>query len=153
MGDSLDPADLYDVIDIEGNALMIGGASVLWEKLIGGAGGGNVYSTANAHIGVGNSTTAVANNQTDLQAAAGASNQYRQQCSAVTHTDSATVAGAASTDFVATFATGNGNFAWQEWGVFNASTAGRMLNRKVESLGTKTSAATWQLTVTLGLTV
>ena len=31
--------------------------------------------------------------------------------------------------------------------MFNAAAAGTMLNRKVTSLGTKTSAATWQLTV------
>jgi hypothetical protein len=37
--------------------------------------------------------------------------------------------------------------------VFNSATAatGRMLNRKVESLGTKTSAQTWQFTVTITL--
>jgi hypothetical protein len=55
--------------------------------------------------------------------------------------------------FRSTFATGDANFAWQEWGVFNASSAGTMLNRKVESLGTKTSAQTWQFTVTITLGV
>lgn len=45
--------------------------------------------------------------------------------------------------FQATFGTGSANFAWQEWGVANASTGGSMLNRKVVSLGTKTSAASW----------
>jgi len=37
--------------------------------------------------------------------------------------------------------------------VFNSATGGtgRMLNRKVESLGTKTSAASWAFTVTLTL--
>ena len=49
----------------------------------------------------------------------------------------------------ATFGTSDANWAWQEWGVFNAAAAGTMLNRKVTSLGTKTSAATWQLTVSV----
>ena len=51
--------------------------------------------------------------------------------------------------FRSLFGTGDANFAWNEWGVFNASSSGTMLNRKVESLGTKTSAQSWQLTVTL----
>jgi hypothetical protein len=51
--------------------------------------------------------------------------------------------------FRSTFATTDANFAWQEWAVFNASSTGRMLNRAVSSLGTKTSAQSWQLTVTI----
>jgi hypothetical protein len=50
---------------------------------------------------------------------------------------------------VATYGTGDANAAWEEWGIFNDSSAGTMLSRKVESLGTKTSAQTWQITVTL----
>jgi hypothetical protein len=55
--------------------------------------------------------------------------------------------------FRSTFATGDANFAWQEWGVFNAASAGTMMSRKVESLGTKTSAQSWQFTVTLTFAV
>lgn len=51
--------------------------------------------------------------------------------------------------FRATFATGDANFAWNEWGVFNAASAGVMLNRKVEALGTKTASQSIQLTVTV----
>lgn len=56
--------------------------------------------------------------------------------------------------FRSTFATTDANWAWQEWGVFNNATngSGTMLVRKVESLGTKTSAQTWQFTVTLTFT-
>ena len=46
---------------------------------------------------------------------------------------------------------GDANFAWAEWGLFNASTSGRMLNRKVFSGGTKTSAEAWSLTISLTL--
>jgi hypothetical protein len=68
------------------------------------------------------------------------------------HTDGVT-SGAASAVFQSTFGTAQANWAWQEWGIFNSATAstGRMLNRKVESLGTKTSAAAWTLTLTLSL--
>jgi hypothetical protein len=60
--------------------------------------------------------------------------------------------------FRSTFGTADANQAWAEWGVFNGSGAGGagptgvvMLNRKVEALGTKTSAEVWQLTVTVTL--
>jgi len=68
------------------------------------------------------------------------------------HTDG-TSSGSASIQFKSTFGTSDANWAWAEWGVFNSPTAatGRMLNRKVESLGTKTSAASWAMTVTLSL--
>jgi hypothetical protein len=68
------------------------------------------------------------------------------------HTDG-TTSGAASIVFKSTFGTSDANYAWAEWGVFNSPTAatGRMLNRKVESLGTKSAAATWVITVTLSL--
>ena len=35
--------------------------------------------------------------------------------------------------------------------MFNGSSGGRMLNRKVEALGTKASGTTWALTVTLSI--
>lgn len=106
---------------------------------IGGA--GTVFSNANAHIGVGDSSTAFAASQTDLQAA---SNKFRKAMDATYPQIAANVL-----TFRATFATGDANFAWNEWAVFNASSGGTMMNRKVESLGTKTSSQSWQFTVTL----
>lgn len=57
------------------------------------------------------------------------------------------------------YATNIANFEWQEWGVKNGtstatSTAGNvyMLQRKQESLGTKTSSQQWQLTVDISFT-
>lgn len=105
------------------------------------------FNNANSYIGVGNSSTAFSAAHTDLQAAAGGSNQQRKAMDATYPSGGSNVI-----TFRSTFATGEANFAWQEWGVFNASSAGTMLNRKVESLGTKTSAQTWQFTVTLTFT-
>jgi hypothetical protein len=102
------------------------------------------FNNANAHIGVGDSTTAFAASQTDLQAA---SNKLRKAMEAGYPTRAANVL-----TFRSLFATGDANFAWQEWALFNASSAGTMLSRKVESLGTKTSAQSWQITVTLTVT-
>lgn len=145
----------YDRIEIEGNLLVIGGASVQWQTLIGNgtttaAQALTYFNNANANIGVGDSTTAAADTQTDLQAA---TNKLRRGMDATypQHTDTTGTAGSKSILFRSTFATGDANWAWQEWGLFNASTAGRMLNRKVESLGTKTSSATWVITITLSL--
>lgn len=53
--------------------------------------------------------------------------------------------------FRGTYGTTKANFAWREWGIYNASASsidGALLNRKLEepSLGTKTNAQTWQVT-------
>lgn len=142
----------YEIIEGQGNELTYGGASCLWECLIGNGTGTaaqtlTFFNNGNAYIGVGDSSTAFAATQTDLQAA---TNKVRvaMETSYPAHTDG-TTSGAASIDFRAVFNTSTGNFAWAEWAVFNGSTGGRMLNRKVASLGTKTSAATWTFTVTL----
>lgn len=99
------------------------------------------FSNANAHLGVGDSTTAFAATQTDLQAA---TNKLRKAMEATYPQRAANVL-----TFRSLFATGDANFAWQEWGVFNAASGGTMMSRKVESLGTKTSAQSWQLTTTI----
>jgi hypothetical protein len=104
-------------------------------------GGGTAFNNANSYIGVGDSTTAFSAGQTDLVAA---TNKLRKAMDA-TYPQVATNV----QTFRSTFSTAEANFAWQEWGVFNASSGGVMMNRKVESLGTKTSAQTWQITVTI----
>lgn len=135
------------------NLLTIGGASQLIQSLLGNgtataAQALTFLNNTQANLEVGDSTTAAADTQTALQAA---TNKQRKAMDATypQHTDSTSVTGAKSFTLRATFGTTEGNFAWQEWGIFNATTAGRMFNRKVESLGTKTSAASWVLTITL----
>lgn len=142
-----------------GNLLMYGGAGCLIQSLIGNGTSTagqtlTFFSNARAALGVGDSTTAAAATQTDLQAA---TNKVRVGMDAgyPSHTDG-TTSGAATVTFRATFDTSTANHRWREWGTFNSSTAatGRMLNRKVEDLdggSAKTSAQTWQLTVTITL--
>ena len=102
------------------------------------------FNNANSYIGVGDSTTAFAAGQTDLQAT---TNKVRKV------QDAGYPQGAANViTWRSTFGTADANFAWNEWGVFNGSSGGTMLNRKVESLGTKTNTQTWQFTVTLTFT-
>lgn len=102
------------------------------------------FNNANSYIGVGDSTTAFASSQTDLQAS---TNKTRKAMDATYPQGSSNVI-----TFRSTFATTDANYVWQEWGVFNGSSGGTMLSRKVESLGTKTSTQTWQFTVTLTVT-
>lgn len=104
-------------------------------------GTGTLYNTANAHLAVGNGTTAFDAAHTDLQGAS----RFRRIC---------TTASAATNvlTFVTTYATAEANFAWQEWGVFNHATAGTMLTRRVENLGTKVSGS-WTFTVTITINI
>jgi hypothetical protein len=99
-----------------------------------------IFNNANSQIGVGDSSTAFAATQTDLVG----TNKLRKAMEATYPTRAANVL-----TFRSLFSTAEANFAWNEWGVFNDPTAGDMLNRKVETLGTKTSAQSWQLTVQL----
>ena len=102
------------------------------------------FAEANAYLGVGDSTTAFAASQTDLQAA---SNKLRKAMDTgyPQRTNDAL-------KFKATFGDSDANFAWQEWGVFNASSGGTMANRKVESKGTK-EGGSWVFEVTLTPTI
>ena len=109
------------------------------------------FNNANSHISVGDSAAAYANTQTELQAA---TNRFRKPMDATYPQQATNVL-----TYRSTFALADANFAWNEWGVFNAAgtggpptTGGTMLNRKVESLGTKAGTQSWQFTVTLTLT-
>lgn len=102
------------------------------------------FVEADTWIGVGNSATAEAAGQTDLQGAS----KTRKVMDAGFPTIATNVL-----TFQSTFATGDANYTWAEWGVFNDTSAGTMLARKVEALGTKTSAQTWQITVDLTVAI
>lgn len=102
------------------------------------------FNHDNAHIGVGNGTTAFAAEQADLQGAS----KLRKPMDAGYPTRSV-----ATLTFQATFGTGDANWPWQEWGIFNNGTTGVgiMHNREVENLGTKTSNVTWVFQVDITL--
>lgn len=145
-----------DVREFDGNLMVYGGASLLWECVIGNgtttAGQPTtLLSNARAAIGVGDSTTAPAATQTNLQAA---TNKIRVGMDAgyPLHVDG-TVLASATCSFRATFSTTQANFAWQENGIFNSTSdgVGRMLNRRLEAYGTKTNDRIRQLTQELTL--
>jgi hypothetical protein len=97
------------------------------------------FDNTHAYLGVGDSTTAFAGSQTDLQAA---TNKFRRIMDATYPQRSANVI-----TYRVTFGGTEANFAWQEFGLFNASSGGTMFNRKVSAQGTKTSGQLWELTL------
>lgn len=125
----------------EGNLLLNAGITRLGSLLVGA--GGTAFNTANSRIGVGNSTTAAAAGQTDLQGAS----KFFKLCSSASWS-------AQTGTWVATFGSSDANFAWEEWGIDNgtadsSTVTAPLLNRKVAAMGTKGSGSTWQMTVTL----
>jgi hypothetical protein len=139
--DKFDGDSPLESVEGEGNLLMTNGANALWTALTGGS--ITAFSNANATIGVGDSTTAENASQTDLQAS---TNKLRKALNAgypQVSTNQVT--------FQATFGSSDANFAWNEFAVFNASSSGTMLNRKVSSIGTKASGSTWVFSITITL--
>jgi len=93
------------------------------------------YNATHAYIGIGDSLNAFSKTNTDLQAST--NKTYKPMDATFPQ-----VSGNIMT-FQATFGTGDANYAWNEWALFNAASGGVMLNRKVGALGTKTSSQTW----------
>lgn len=142
----------YETVESVGNLLTTAGLNLITSLIIG-AGGQAATNTA-ARIGTGNSSTAAAVGQTDLQAAAGAANRWFQVMDATYPTQANGVI-----TFRSTFASADGNYTWSEWGVdigtptvtSSAVVNALLLNRKVEALGTKASGSSWVLTATITL--
>lgn len=107
--------------------------------IIGAEAGTEPFNNANAVTHVGDGTGAFAATQVDMQGT--------NKATATMDASYPTIATNVLT-FRSTFGTSVANFAWQEWGIKNTASlaTGSLLNRKVESLGTKTAAQSWQLT-------
>lgn len=149
-----------DHIESLGNLLTRQGKKRIMDRLLSTASNAGLSSTV-GRIGVGNSNTAAADTQTDLQASAGSANRQFELVDSAPAVGSGASSGVGT--FVATFETGDANFAWEEWGIDGGTADGTtvtadtnttpgLINRKVTSLGTKTSAASWVFTVTITIT-
>jgi len=136
----LEPAE---VIEWDGNMLVNCGINELLQLLIGAA--AVAYANATSSLGVGDSNAAAAAGQTDMQAAL--NKVYVASAAAYP-----TVAGQTVT-FQSSFGAAVGTWAWEECGAFNAAApvppGDIMLNRVVQSLGTKAAAATWVLSLAI----
>jgi hypothetical protein len=137
----------YEVAVTPGNLLTTAGLGRI--ATLVNAGTGNLISSTTARVGAGNSNTAAAVGQTDLQASAGSANRWFQTCTVTIPSNVWT--------FAATFASADGNFAWEEWGIdigtatvsSGNTVSAVLLNRKVVSNGTKASGQTWNATATI----
>lgn len=113
-------------------------------SLFCGDGAISPFNLANARIGVGDSSASFSVSQTDLQAA---TNKLRKAL------DSAPVRSNNSIDYTASFGLSEGNYAWNEIGLFNSASGDYMATRRTLSgFGTKTSSEQWTVTITVVFT-
>lgn len=134
----------YEVLEFEGNLLLNNGINVLWQLAIG-ATGVTPFNNANAYLGVGDSSTAPSASQTGLL---GTNRFFKGMDSGYP-----SVSGTTCT-WQATYGGTEANFAWNEAGVANGNnppTSGTLLNRLVQSMGTKQSGQTWTLRLSITL--
>jgi len=141
----------YLTTELTGNLITNAGWTRLM-NLLTNQGATQALTATATRIGVGNSNTAEAYTDTDLQAAAGAANRYFQPVAGAGTLGTRTLA------FSATFGTGDGNFAWNEFGidvgtptVTGGTTVNALLfNRKASiAQGTKAAGQTWTATATI----
>lgn len=139
----------FETVDAGANLWTTVGWTRLF-NLLTNQGATQAFDATHTRVGVGNGTTAAAVGDTDLSAAAGSTNRYFNLV------DAASTVSTNTNKWTSTFATGNGNFAWNEWGIDQGTAGGTTVtapffNHAVPAggLGTKTSAASWAFTVTL----
>lgn len=129
----------FKVIEGEGNCLLNSGIDEMWDLITGDS--VNHFNNASAKIGVGDSNTAASPSQTDLQAATNKTYKGMESGYPTSTTQKAT--------FKASFGDSDANYVWNEW-VIKQATSEKCLNRKVDSMGTK-SGGTWTLEVSITL--
>jgi hypothetical protein len=128
---------------IDGNLLLNEGINEAWTLICGT--GATKFDNSNANIGVGDSNTAAVATQTGLQAAT--NKLYKAMDGGYP-----TYGSSQQAVWRSTFGTGDANFSWQEITVCNTnSDSGKNLNRKVQDMGTKTSAVSRVTTLTITL--
>lgn len=139
-----------EVAEDEGNLLTTVGLNRLTNLLIGG--GAQALTNTSLRLGTGNGAGSAAIGDTDLGAAAGSANRWFQIMDATFPQQSNGVLTAK-----ASWATGDGNYAWNEWGMdvgtptvtSSATVNALFFNHKTSAaLGTKVSGV-WALTVTV----
>lgn len=139
-----------DVFVAEGNSLVTTGLQRLGDLFTGS---GTAFTSSRGMTGVGDSSTATTAGMTSLQAG---TNTYYKALDGSPSSSSGVISG------TTTFQTSEANYAWNEWcwciatttpvsssSFSTATTSGIMVNRKVQSLGTKTSGAIWALQATI----
>ena len=103
-------------------------------------GAGNPYNSTGAYIGVGDSTTAFAVTQTDLQGA----NKHREAMKTGFPTRTTN-----TISFESRFEEADAVYTWNEVGLFNDASSGTMLTRILASQGLKPNDEIWDYEIQL----
>jgi hypothetical protein len=132
----------FDSGEPDGNLCLNSGIQA-FEGLLSGISSPTAWNNAHAYLGVGDSTTAAAATQTDLQASTNYT--YVGMVASYPSQSGQTITWQAS------FGSGSANYAWNEFVVSNASSkgSGTCINRLVSAQGTKTSGQTWVLSLSI----
>lgn len=147
-----------EVVEVEGNLLTTVGLNRIGNLIIGA--GGAAFTNTLGFAGVGATSTAATVGDTQLAGNGNSSTAWYKglDASNPTQTNGAITANC-------TFASGDANFAWNEWcwgivasgtvtaanAIASVGTSPIMVNRKVQSLGTKVAGAVWTLQSTVTL--
>jgi hypothetical protein len=131
----------FEVVKFKGNCLCNEGIN---EFITLGCGtGATKYDNTNANLIVGTGSGAA--QATDTEATFTAGVKKGMMAGYPTYGTSQKMT------FKASYGSGDANQAWNEFGILNAASAGKLLNRKVSAQGTKTSGQTWELTLEITL--
>ena len=131
---------LYEVTEAE-NIFLTVGINEIWKLATGQSTA--TFTNATATIGIGDSATAAAAGQTDLQAAT--NKTYKAM--AATYP---TVPSAGAVQFQSVFASADANYVWNEF-VVRQGTSLICIDRGVQAMGTKASGTSWTATITLSM--
>lgn len=144
----------YETLEIDGNCLQQDGINnIIWPAVVGAT--YTPINTANGCIGVGNGTTTASATQDALQGSS---------CQWVIVTSTSGTGSSQQLVLTASFGSSYGNFAWNEICAGTTTTPGSLpstgttppatmhiLNRLVQTMGTKASGTTWTATLTVTL--
>jgi len=126
----------------DGNCLLNEGINELWTILCSAS--GTKFDNATAQTGVGDSTTAEAATQTDLQAATNKAYVGMMAGFPTYGTDQKAI-------WKSSYDGNTANYAWQEFIVRNGATALKDICRKVSSQGNKAVNQVWELSISISL--
>jgi hypothetical protein len=142
----------YETSEVVGNVVTTAG----WTRasnLLTNQGATQALDATHTRIGAGDGAGTAAAGDTDLSASAGSSHRWFQLVSGVGTVSTNTLA------FTASFASADGNFAWNEFGIDVGNTASSnavaalLYNHKTSiAQGTKASGQTWSVTATVTFT-
>jgi hypothetical protein len=135
----------FETVETGSNLITTAGWTRVLNLAIGA--GGQAYDATHTRIGVGVGTTAPSVGDTDLAAATGSTNRRWELVTGAGTVGAGT--GTRRLSFVASWASGDGNFAWNEVGIDQGTASGTgaatapLLNRVVGTFGTKTTGQVW----------